>query len=76
MCIKESLRLCPPVPGISRKLTKPMTFFDGRTVPEGNSMFQSVPHTMAIRGLKKASAQVIYYFYSTFMAFYGTFLSF
>ncbi|XP_026140542.1 cytochrome P450 4T8 [Carassius auratus] len=35
MCIKESLRLCPPVPGISRKLTKPMTFFDGRTVPEG-----------------------------------------
>ncbi|XP_076008752.1 cytochrome P450 4B1-like [Genypterus blacodes] len=35
MCIKESLRLYPPVPGISRKLTKPMTFFDGRTVPEG-----------------------------------------
>ncbi|TRY93660.1 hypothetical protein DNTS_001115 [Danionella cerebrum] len=35
MCIKESLRLCPPVPGISRKLTKPLTFFDGRTVPEG-----------------------------------------
>ncbi|XP_076827924.1 cytochrome P450 4B1-like isoform X2 [Brachyhypopomus gauderio] len=35
MCIKESLRLCPPVPGTARKLTKPMTFFDGRTVPEG-----------------------------------------
>ncbi|XP_023254367.1 cytochrome P450 4A24-like [Seriola lalandi dorsalis] len=35
MCIKESLRLYPPVPGMSRKLTKPMTFFDGRTVPEG-----------------------------------------
>ncbi|XP_046892693.1 cytochrome P450 4B1 isoform X1 [Hypomesus transpacificus] len=35
MCIKESLRLYPPVPGISRKITKPMTFFDGRTVPEG-----------------------------------------
>ncbi|XP_069050372.1 cytochrome P450 4B1-like isoform X1 [Lepisosteus oculatus] len=35
MCIKESLRLYPPVPEISRKLTKPMTFFDGRTVPEG-----------------------------------------
>ncbi|XP_078074601.1 cytochrome P450 4T8 [Mustelus asterias] len=35
MCIKESLRLCPPVPGISRRLTKPLTFFDGRTVPEG-----------------------------------------
>jgi len=39
-------------------------------------MFQSVPHTMAIRRLKKASAQVVYYFYSTFMAFCGTFLSF
>uniref|UniRef100_A0A674E9V0 aromatase n=1 Tax=Salmo trutta TaxID=8032 RepID=A0A674E9V0_SALTR len=35
MCIKESLRLYPPVPGISRKITKPITFFDGRTVPEG-----------------------------------------
>ncbi|KAJ8340861.1 hypothetical protein SKAU_G00331520, partial [Synaphobranchus kaupii] len=35
MCIKESLRLYPPVPGTSRKLTKPMTFFDGRSVPEG-----------------------------------------
>ncbi|XP_071373257.1 cytochrome P450 4B1-like [Centroberyx affinis] len=35
MCIKESLRIYPPVPGISRKITKPMTFFDGRTVPAG-----------------------------------------
>lgn len=35
MCIKESLRLYPPVPGMSRKITKPMTFFDGRSVPEG-----------------------------------------
>ncbi|XP_028836484.1 cytochrome P450 4T8 [Denticeps clupeoides] len=35
MCIKESLRLYPPVPGISRKLTKPMMFSDGRSVPAG-----------------------------------------
>uniref|UniRef100_UPI00398F18C7 cytochrome P450 4T8 isoform X2 n=1 Tax=Pristiophorus japonicus TaxID=55135 RepID=UPI00398F18C7 len=35
MCIKESLRLFPPVPGISRRLTKPLTFFDGRKLPEG-----------------------------------------
>ncbi|XP_070822236.1 cytochrome P450 4B1-like [Chaetodon trifascialis] len=36
MCIKESLRLYPPVPGISRIITKPMTFFDGRTLPAGS----------------------------------------
>uniref|UniRef100_A0A673KCX1 aromatase n=1 Tax=Sinocyclocheilus rhinocerous TaxID=307959 RepID=A0A673KCX1_9TELE len=42
MCIKESLRLCPPVPGISRKLTKPLTFFDGRTAPEGCTIGVSI----------------------------------
>ncbi|KAG7283397.1 hypothetical protein CRUP_000923, partial [Coryphaenoides rupestris] len=36
MCIKESLRLYPAVPGIVRKLTKTMTFFDGRSMPEEN----------------------------------------
>lgn len=35
MCIKESLRLYPPAPATSRKITKPITFFDGRTVPAG-----------------------------------------
>lgn len=35
MCIKESLRLYPPVPGTARKITKPMTFFDGRSLPAG-----------------------------------------
>ncbi|XP_078143201.1 cytochrome P450 4B1-like [Centroberyx gerrardi] len=35
MCIKESLRLYPPGSGMMRRTTKPMTFFDGRSVPAG-----------------------------------------
>ncbi|MCI4374377.1 hypothetical protein PGIGA_G00005470 [Pangasianodon gigas] len=35
MCIKESLRMYPPVPEIGRMSSKPITFFDGRTVPAG-----------------------------------------
>ncbi|XP_071606311.1 cytochrome P450 4A25-like isoform X1 [Heliangelus exortis] len=35
MCIKESLRLFPPVPGVSRYLSKPVTFPDGRSLPAG-----------------------------------------
>uniref|UniRef100_A0A8C3TP20 CP4B1 protein n=1 Tax=Catharus ustulatus TaxID=91951 RepID=A0A8C3TP20_CATUS len=35
MCIKESLRLFPPVPAVSRQLSKPVTFPDGRSLPAG-----------------------------------------
>ncbi|NXV49170.1 CP4B1 protein, partial [Uria aalge] len=35
MCIKESLRLFPPVPAVSRYLSKPITFSDGRSLPAG-----------------------------------------
>uniref|UniRef100_A0A8B9S8T6 Cytochrome P450 4B1 n=1 Tax=Apteryx owenii TaxID=8824 RepID=A0A8B9S8T6_APTOW len=35
MCIKESLRLFPPVPAVSRQLAKPITFSDGRSLPAG-----------------------------------------
>jgi len=38
MFIKESLRLYPPVPGMSRITTKTITFFDGRTLPAGLSL--------------------------------------
>ncbi|XP_074539421.1 cytochrome P450 4T8 [Halichoeres trimaculatus] len=42
MCIKESLRLYPPVPGMARQITKPITFFDGRTLPAGSQVGTSV----------------------------------
>lgn len=35
MCVKESIRLYPPVPSVSRELSKPLTFLDGRSLPAG-----------------------------------------
>ncbi|XP_045405667.1 cytochrome P450 4F2-like [Lemur catta] len=36
MCIKESLRLHPPVTAISRRCTKDIVLPDGRVIPKGN----------------------------------------
>ncbi|XP_077995032.1 cytochrome P450 4F1-like [Glandiceps talaboti] len=35
LCIKESLRMTPPVPFISRRLTSQLALPDGRTIPAG-----------------------------------------
>ncbi|XP_073499631.1 cytochrome P450 4B1-like isoform X1 [Phyllobates terribilis] len=42
MCIKESMRLYPPVPGVARELKEPITFFDGRSLPKGTVVFLSM----------------------------------
>lgn len=38
MCIKEAMRLYPPVPSVSRELSSPVTFPDGRSIPKGNQI--------------------------------------
>ncbi|XP_073400478.1 cytochrome P450 4A24-like [Dendrobates tinctorius] len=42
MCIKEGLRLYPPVPGVARKLSKPITFCDGWSLPAGATVILSI----------------------------------
>nr|DBA17901.1 TPA: hypothetical protein GDO54_016212 [Pyxicephalus adspersus] len=42
MCIKESMRLYPPVPGVARQLTSPVTFPDGRGLPKDSVVLMSI----------------------------------
>ncbi|XP_045708098.1 cytochrome P450 4A11-like, partial [Phyllostomus hastatus] len=42
MCIKEALRLYPPVPFVGRELSRPVTFPDGRSLPRGIKISLSI----------------------------------
>ncbi|KAM6172035.1 cytochrome P450 4A6-like isoform 1-T1 [Erethizon dorsatum] len=42
MCIKEALRLYPPVPNVSRDLSQPVTFPDGCSLPKGITVSLSI----------------------------------
>ncbi|EDL90318.1 cytochrome P450 4X1, isoform CRA_b [Rattus norvegicus] len=42
MCIKETLRLIPPIPSISRELSKPLTLPDGHSLPAGMTVVLSI----------------------------------
>ncbi|XP_068095126.1 cytochrome P450 4B1-like [Hyperolius riggenbachi] len=42
MCIKEAMRLYPPVPGVARELMSPITFPDGRSLPKGTVVLLSI----------------------------------
>ncbi|KAK7814438.1 hypothetical protein U0070_008806 [Myodes glareolus] len=42
MCIKEAMRLYPPVPNVSRELNTPVTFPDGRSLPKGITVAISI----------------------------------
>ncbi|XP_002715705.1 cytochrome P450 4X1 [Oryctolagus cuniculus] len=42
MCISETFRLFPPVPAVSRELSKPLTFPDGRALPAGMIVVLSI----------------------------------
>ncbi|XP_077994543.1 leukotriene-B4 omega-hydroxylase 3-like [Glandiceps talaboti] len=45
LCIKESMRVNTPVPGIGRVLTSPLTLPDGRTIPAGSgAVINSLHH--------------------------------
>ncbi|XP_006163826.1 cytochrome P450 4X1 [Tupaia chinensis] len=42
MCIKETFRLIPTAPSVSRELVKPLTFPDGRSLPAGTLVVLSI----------------------------------
>lgn len=45
MCIKESLRLHPPVTAVSRRCARDITLRDGRVVPKGTAAGPGVTGT-------------------------------
>jgi hypothetical protein len=46
MCIKEALRLSPPVPSAGKELSTPVTFPDGCSLPKGMCFPDSLTYSV------------------------------
>lgn len=72
MCVKESMRLYPPVPNVSRCAENDITLPDGRVIPKGNH--QGRVNAEFFNFYQKGSLFSVYYGSPNF-ALYGTIYS-
>lgn len=49
MCVKESMRLYPPVPNVSRCAENDITLPDGRVIPKGTTKAESMLSSLIFR---------------------------
>lgn len=71
MCVKESMRLYPPVPNVSRCAENDITLPDGRVIPKGNHQGRI---NAEFFNFQKGSFFSVYYGSPNF-ALYGTIYS-